>query len=382
MNKIHGYYKVQNLEFQSKIEACIYATTTNQDVEWIFNDIEFKNFNWEIEPNQTLDQLYDQRAKELREQYDYIILSYSAGADSHNIFTSFQRQNLLIDELFVHHLDKINSKHTVLNFNKTNAENYNAEHYLQTLPRLKEIQKNNPNQKITIEDMSDSLIKTLTEQKDGIWVSTKKEILNPYGATRWDLKNIKSIKEKFEEGKSVAIIMGIDKPVTYVDSNTNDFYIRFQDRAANMPVKDHLQEYQNVNVEFFYWHPSCLKLLCKQAHTVKKWLEKNKLYLPHWTKGVMTQESYRLIHERVLRDILYTSWNSFWFQVDKPTKEWNSQFASNFFKDYQDTNLMGNYKDGLNYVANKASKYIVKSQNVPDSLKVFGKNYKIGKLNV
>ena len=38
INKKLGYYIVDDLEFDSKIQACIYATQHDKDVKWIFND--------------------------------------------------------------------------------------------------------------------------------------------------------------------------------------------------------------------------------------------------------------------------------------------------------------------------------------------------------
>ena len=66
-----GYYSCNNLFFNSKIEACIYGTAHKQPVKWHFNDDIFDNYPWHIEPAETLDELYDRRAREIREKYDY-----------------------------------------------------------------------------------------------------------------------------------------------------------------------------------------------------------------------------------------------------------------------------------------------------------------------
>jgi hypothetical protein len=94
MHKQHGYYTVDGIDFQSKIQACIFANKHNKKVEWKFNNQAFDTYNWSIEPEQSLDQLYDRRANDLREKYDYLILSYSGGADSHNILMA------LLDKIF------------------------------------------------------------------------------------------------------------------------------------------------------------------------------------------------------------------------------------------------------------------------------------------
>ena len=73
-----SYYKVDGILFNSKIQAALFAQKTNKPLEWVFTpDSEFSKYPWHIEPLSTLDQLYDKRARELREKYDYLILGYS-----------------------------------------------------------------------------------------------------------------------------------------------------------------------------------------------------------------------------------------------------------------------------------------------------------------
>ena len=99
IDKKLGFYVCNGQEFSSKIRALLYSNEVNKPVEWMFNDRVFQSYDWTVEPIETLDELYDHRAKQLRSQYDYVILSYSGGADSHNILMSFVRQGLHIDEI-------------------------------------------------------------------------------------------------------------------------------------------------------------------------------------------------------------------------------------------------------------------------------------------
>lgn len=93
-----GFYTCNGQTFDSKIQAYLYGAQVKQRVEWDFNNELFRKHDWTVEPEETLDQLYNARARQLREQYDYIILSYSGGADSHNILMSFIRQGLHIED--------------------------------------------------------------------------------------------------------------------------------------------------------------------------------------------------------------------------------------------------------------------------------------------
>ena len=135
-NKRLGYYVCDGQEFESKIVAGLHSNKVNKPVEWIFNDSVFGHFNWTVEPEESLDALYDRRARQLRERYDYIIISYSGGADSHNLLMSFVRQKLHVDEIIVNHTEKAGSKFINLSNADTSASNCGAEYRLQAVPRL------------------------------------------------------------------------------------------------------------------------------------------------------------------------------------------------------------------------------------------------------
>jgi hypothetical protein len=186
INKNLGFYKVGNLEFESKIQAYLYANDTKQQVDWNFNDEVFSSYDWTAEPSESLDYFYDKRARELREKYDYLMLSYSGGADSHNALMSFIRQGLHIDEIIVNTLEKGWERFTVIDPTITSSSNNGAEHYLQTIPRLKEIANLIPHTKITICDLTDHVYDSFNKVGDASWVLGKMEALNPIGITRFN----------------------------------------------------------------------------------------------------------------------------------------------------------------------------------------------------
>ena len=99
MNKKLGYYSCNGIEFESKIRAAVYAEAIKQPIKWHFNESHFSQFPWHIEPEQSLTELYNLRSRQIREEYDYVVICYSGGADSNNIVESFIRQGLHIDEI-------------------------------------------------------------------------------------------------------------------------------------------------------------------------------------------------------------------------------------------------------------------------------------------
>lgn len=382
-----GYYLCNGQKFSSKINALIYSKTVNKSVEWIFHNTIFSNYNWKIEPDNTLDYYYDQRAKELREKYDYIILSYSGGSDTHNILESFLRQNLHIDEIVTNHITQITKKITVLDPAIKHSWNFAAEHELQAIPRLKYIREKCPTTKITILDVSDNVLKSLLNFDDADWVLNRNDHLSVGQLFRYNYYHFSNIKKQFDKNIKVAIIVGLDKPKTIIIDN--NFYIRFTDTVANITtINDFNSDYTNVNVEMFYWSKSTLDMMCKQAHVIKKFLEKNTKLMPFWqiqanlyNKTLDSYELNRIIHEKVLRDIIYTTWNKNWFQTNKSTFWWNTEF-DNWFKlddTFNQQRLIWNR--GIQYLEEHLSEYIKYKNNLPDGLKTFVHRYHIGKMN-
>lgn len=381
INKKLGYYTVNGIEFDSKIKALTYASENGYEPHWHFNDQEYNSYDWSKEPMMTLDELYDQRTRQLREKYDYLILSYSGGADSHNILMSFIRQGLHLDEIVVNTMEQGNKKNTEITVSNVEAKNAAAEHELQTIPRLKEAAKLLPNTKISICDLTDYLFKYLENVGDESWVFDKREGLNPAGMTRFNYLHFIDIRRQFDKDKTFGIIMGIEKPRCFIHKNR--FVVSYSDRATNITtVAEHFKEYPNSTIEFFYWSPDALDIQCKQIHTIKKWLEAFPQYRDYWDaeKG-MDFKTIRLVHERLLRSVLYTTWDNSWYQADKALKDWYSEFDQWFFDEYNDTKAAHIWKAGIDYISASLKNYIKVDENgVVDGLTVFTKRYLIGEM--
>jgi len=383
IDKTLGFYRSGNVEFDSKINACIYATIHNLDVSWEFHKDFFNTYSWHIEPDLTLDQLYDKRARELREKYDYIIISYSGGADSHNLLMSFVRQKLHIDEIVVNTMQKGMQKYKKPLINDMSAENaLQTEYIYQALPRLKEIKNLCPKTKINILDLTDYLFDFLADAGDASWILNKREKLNPINITRFNYLYFSEVRKRFDKDKKIAVVLGVEKPRIYISGQERNLFVRFTDGAANIVsvISEHLKEYPNAKVEYFYWSPDAADIICKQVYVVKKWLEAFPENQNLWLGKNITTESYRLIHERIYRSLLYTTWDNSWFQADKAILDWHTEFDDWFINGYQGTKYHDIWLDGINYVSQNASRFVKQESNKPDGLKMFHQDHKITKL--
>ena len=375
-----GYYVCNNEYFSSKIKACIYATQHKKDLEWRFNNEVFDSFPWHIEPTETLDELYDKRARELREKYDYILLAFSGGGDSNNVLESFLRQNLFIDEIVVNVMDDRN-KLTVIDKSVTNNWNESAEFKLQTIPRLNEVKKLSPNTKISIVDLSNHIFEFFSSFNDAGWLDYTRERLNVSGLMRHNFLNFKEIRKRFDKDKKIAMILGIEKPRTFIKDGK--FGIYFSDKAVNIAtVEEFVDDYSNTSIEYFYWHPDCAPMIAKQAHVIKRFLETFPQQKKNWTPSNIQDmfAKHRTVHERVLRPLLYSNWKESYWQSEKSTLDWYSEIDNWFLRDYKDTKEFRIWKAGLDHVANYAADWMSTDLANP-GLKGFIKHYWVGYMN-
>lgn len=380
INKKLGYYICDNLEFDSKIRVGLHAVQVGKPIQWVFNNKEFQTYDWTKEPEESLDFYYDQRARQLRETYDYIILSYSGGSDSHNIYESFRRQGLHIDEIITNTMTK--ASQGLVDTNSREAQDAPAsEHERHTLPRLREIAQQMPATKITVTDQSDYLFESLEKSGDASWVLEKREGLNPAGATRFNYLHFSEVRKKFDKDKKIAMVVGIEKPRTLIHQGR--FIMRFADRSTNMiTVAEHLKEYPNSTVEFFYWSPDCVPLIIKQGHVIKRWLEINTHMQQHWIANKSSGAVHRLIHEPVLRELLYTTWNKDWFQAKKAILDWESEFDNWFRRGYSNTRAFYIWEEGLKFVEQNLTPFLRNSDvtGKVDGLQPVLHAYDLGKM--
>ena len=117
----HGYYLVNGTKTFSKFEAWQLSGNDIDKIQFIFNDDVFGAIDTTKEPEEDIYELYRQRAVQLRKDYDYIVLIYSGGVDSHTVLETFLDNNLKIDEICTFSNNDVQAK-----TEKFNQEIYNA----------------------------------------------------------------------------------------------------------------------------------------------------------------------------------------------------------------------------------------------------------------
>lgn len=262
-----GFYQIDDFKSYSKVETIEAARRINKTnkVHWNFNDLEFSNYNWKIEPVESIKQLYQRRARQIRERYDYVVLWWSGGADSYTMLKAFVDEGLFVDELATFH------NHT----GDGNWDSYlNSEVKQVAIPVAEKILENSPNTKFRLIDHFDyqpDLYNVDDNKFDFLYKANA--VFSPNQlARRYIREKEKDYLDLFAQGKKVCFVWGMDKPRIYqIDGKYAIRFLDIVDNAVN-PVTQTLNRPWE-NDEFFFWSPDACDLLCKQGHVIMKYLK-------------------------------------------------------------------------------------------------------------
>ena len=260
-----GYYTVDNLKFYSKFDAMLAEQRTGKPLKWNFNDQIYGSYNWTIEPTESISELYRQRAQQLRDSYDYLVLYLSGGADSANILSTFIEHDIKLDEVVsCHNMDATKDKE-----NSVNAEIFNFATVLSDRAKQKQ-----PDLKHRMIDLSQAIMDFYKDTDNKFdWMYYASTHYSPNVLARKNLPlTVRDWTEMFTSGKTVGFIYGIEKPG--LSEFNGNFYFKFSDMSVdlgNSSIAQILDRPWEFN-ELFYWSPDSPKIVIKQAHLIKRYL--------------------------------------------------------------------------------------------------------------
>lgn len=273
MSERLGVYVVDNLRFVNKYDALLFATKTNHTVTWEFNDPVFSSFDWSVPIKETLEDLYKQRAQQIRDSYDYVSVFFSGGVDSANILCSFINNNIKIDEIVMFRPRGYTHNYA----NHTSEHNLYSEIELAAIPFInKYVDVNKVNIKILyLEDAFEKLLNNtvlLSQFYKLNYLDPTQFAKTAIAVTDAEWNNL------YDSGKKVAHVIGADKPfVTRTYDKDNDRTISvagFSDDAVDFVFESDQQTdiakklKSQQNFEFFYWTPDLPRLPIKQAQSI------------------------------------------------------------------------------------------------------------------
>jgi hypothetical protein len=320
----NGYYTVGNKIFNFKFNALVESTRTGTEVKWHFHEDIFSKMSWRSRDSLGLDQLYKIRAQQIRDKYDYVVLAFSGGGDSHQILKSFINNNIKLDELIIDwslkHVDRI------LNVNdSTDPSNYYSEWALCIKPTLEWVRIKCPDIKITLVDSTEVLSAEDFEDTPTVLNSlTTYQSVKRYRVFK---KRIAQLNDKYQ---NVTTIFGIDKPSTLIEHNA--LIVKYRDDATWL--KTSYNNNLKFNIEYFYWTPDLPEIVKEQCHVIYQYIrfkpELNYLFTPNpvsvYADSNLNADFRK--QNRLKRDLInmlvYPDWDGTLFQSNKPDSPHNN----------------------------------------------------------
>ena len=211
----------------------------------------FDNYDWTVEPTESWDEICKQRAQQIRDEYDYIAISYGGGSDCHHILETFLRNNIKFDEIIIN-VDSLMRDSNYINY----EQRVWASETCKLLP-------------------SHVKITTITHSTLDIFLNQFSEdmLLNRGGKLVPDTLGICQRIWKPIGGNSV-VVNGSWEPVIHKDYR-NKFYIHLWDTdgfgtAFSMP-----------GTIPFYTDPEFPAVHAKQCHILKNFFKEHKNFLDY-----------------------------------------------------------------------------------------------------
>jgi hypothetical protein len=388
----YGYYIFGNRIFYDRQSAFDYGIAHNiydQKIYFCFNDWLFDKIDWAKEVPVTLSQLYTLRAKQLRDKYNYLVLSFSGGSDSTQALMSFVRNGIFLDEVVIATYELALQKIDRSNINE-DLEIF-LEYELSAKPILDEVHRLSPKTKITILDLSEFSYNKHVLDKNCKHINLPNEA-NKYHnntsivptAPRYHGLGIYEYVRNNVKHNNTALIKGVDKPA--LRTVGDELFFNFYDIAyygVHNLAKNSVD--MHFDIENFFWSADCPFIPVKQSQIIKSEVENN----PSYAKVFFDKQAKIQYHfdnnikgyspawelERTYNNIIYPDWNTSLFTAPKPSTK-SSEFALWETLGYKH-NGEEVIKDIASYVDQRYGAFSFKSQL---TTYVSSKRYSLGKI--
>jgi len=310
-----GVYRVGDLKTHSKLEAIELHKKTGVHPHWDFNEAVFSSYDWTVEPNESILELYRQRAQQLRDKYDYIALFWSGGADSETVLRSFLDNNIKLDE--------------IVSFNnyegsKSKTDLMNSELFYRTIPRAEKLKTQYPWLKFRMLDISKMTMEYFQNQTIKFdWIYGVNMMLTPNCVVRDGIGyKVPEWKKIIDAGKKLCILWGVDKPRVIHDNGK--FAVRFIDVIDNCVKVSSMAGQNPYSDELFYWTPDHPKIPIKQGHLIKNYLNSNLLTSPFISEK-KSELAFKIHNGKIywlnnhgVHTVVYPTWDINTFDAGKP----------------------------------------------------------------
>jgi hypothetical protein len=374
-----GVYTVNGKAFTDKIEAILEANQTSADISWDFHQERFRKIDWWKEPELSLRDLYKIRAQQIRDEYDYVVVMFSGGADSTNVLHSFLSNNIHVDEIIAG--VPLSGLRDFKATTDKRSDNNASEWLLTTMPALHEISMLHTNIKITINDFFETMLEFKTDE----WLYQSSDFIHPTTSARYKLDKITHLKALAEQGKKIAIVYGIEKPA--INTYEGKFVCSIFDSGVNVPRQAFDIDYPNVDITLFYSDPNMPQILAKAAHAVAKVVHlpqykhiRENMYDFSWTIA-QKAKCHNTLFQRSIVPLIYPDINPNIFQAHKSPDLFMADHDAWFYNLHKDTRLYQlTYSDFTNFFKSINRKYLRSKDSAGVGFIPFSNHYTIGRI--
>lgn len=332
-----------------------------QHLTWHFNEHTYKNFDWKIEPTQSLKELYKTRAQAIRDSYDYIVLWYSGGADSRCVLDAFIENDIKIDEIanFVSY-DADSDKHSVLN----------EEIFFNALPHIEQIKQTHPAMKHRVVDLS-KIISEIYLRPDVKfdYIYNIKGIMSANSLARSYIREyVDEYKQIIDSGRRMCFVWGAEKPrLLKIDGVWNTCFI---DVFSETNLRLQSLADQGYFDEWFFWAPDTAPIVAKQSHILMKAMEMAKTSpgLLSSTAGAHLPRSDdgRYLRNDIYHSLIYPNWRADLIVAPKPQNLLLSERDNWFWRQNPETNdAVRNASNGIKEMIRRVGEYWLNDVNDP-----------------
>ncbi len=268
----HGYYLVNGIKTLSKFEAWQFSKGNFRDIKFIYNDDLMSSYDWTQEPTEDIYELYASRAKQLRNDYDYLVLLYSGGIDSHVILETFLKNNLRLDEICT-------CSNTIIG----KPGKFNQEVFNRAVPFVETLDLNALGTKFRLVDIGQPMV----DQYSDKFHLENHHFYSNGAANNWtNVVRSHKLKEQITDhlklsaqGKKVCYIWGFDK-CGNIDVIDNKYCFNFHSASVDLNIREYVnritlqEKFANFYDEPFYITKDCPKIIIKQAHLLVNVMKK------------------------------------------------------------------------------------------------------------
>jgi hypothetical protein len=387
----HGYYQVDNIKTLSKFEAFRFSGGDLNKIQFIYNEDIMSQQDWTTEPEEDIYEIYAERARQLRSKYDYLVLLYSGGIDSHTVLESFLNNNIHLDEICTFTNAKVEAKS-----GKFNQEIFNA-----AVPFVNSLDLVKLHTKFRLFDISELIINQYQDE----FHFENHHLYNQGPGNSWS-SAVRShvLKSKIqdhltltEQGKTVCYIWGFDKPVLSFEDNK--YSIRFVDNCIDLNMRQFINrktlisKFANFYDEPFYTCREMPKIAIKQGHLLFKLIKTMTIHDPRLksqdeipTGGPFVihhrAQYYRFLSKKMVDGTIYPKANLLQFGDDKTTGSIILTRKDDWFNQSNHKNQQRWFQNLDNLVKQNQGLYKFKNNKLIGIQGIVSKAYCIGEFNI